>query len=93
MLPPSDHRFDFAADRIVTRLAPDLRASQAAAIRVPFPDISAIEPSGFQMRSLPVLRRGRDLEDPSEPTPSLVAQPPHAVGCQRLRRSARSTSR
>ena len=34
---------------IVTSAAPDSAASQRAAIRTPLPDISAVEPSGFQI--------------------------------------------
>ena len=34
---------------IVTSVAPLSAASQRAAIRMPLPDISAIEPSGFQI--------------------------------------------
>jgi len=50
--------------------APLLRASQRAAIRVPFPESSAVEPSGFQITTSarsPFAEATSTM--PSEPTP------------------------
>src|SRR5215204_6497825 len=56
--------------RIRTVSAPLRRASQRAAIRVPFPDSSAIEPSGFQITTSASLPSAETTSrTPSEPTP------------------------
>ena len=55
---------------IVTSVSPARRASQAARILTPFPESSAIEPSGFQMRtSAWVPAAETTSSNPSEPTP------------------------
>jgi hypothetical protein len=55
---------------ILTVSAPLLRASQRAAMRVPFPDSSAVEPSGFQITtSASVPFADTTSRTPSEPTP------------------------
>ena len=56
--------------RIETSSSPLLRASQRAAMRVPLPESSAVEPSGFQIRtsaSAPFAEITSRM--PSEPTP------------------------
>ena len=56
--------------RMRTRSAPPRRASQRAAIRVPLPDSSATEPSGFQITTSAVSPSAETTSRiPSEPTP------------------------
>ena len=71
--------------RTTTSDAPERAASQRAAMRVPFPDISAIEPSGFQITtSSRGAVPGDHLEGSVGPDPALdVAEEPSAVCGQR----------